>query len=209
MKSIVLAALCLLIPPFVPGSVGLRAGEDFRTTDAALIAYERRDFKTAMGLFLPSARRGDARAQTWVGVKYLSGDGVKRNHAAALDWLRRAAGQNFGEAYYRLGLIYDYGDGLPVDKVRAAEHYAAAAERGHVDAQLTLSERHFFGVGVKYDLVRAYVWADIATRLARSGHQLYTAEGNRETLAEMMPPGRIAEARRLAGQWWAAHGGFR
>ncbi len=200
MKSIVLAALCLLILSSVA-----RAEEKFRAPDAALTAYERRDFKTAMRLWLPSARGGDARAQTWIGMMYLLGDGVKRDHETALLWLRWAAGQNYGEAHYRLGVMHDYGDGLPVDRVRAAGHYAAAADRGHVDAQLALSDRHSYGIAVKYDLIRAYVWAEIATRLARPGHQLYTAEGNRDSLAEMLPKGKIAEARRLVREWWAAH----
>ncbi len=194
-------AILLTLAPGRTTPLAQSAAAEFRNPDLALAAYERRDFRNALGYWLPRAEGGDARAQTWIGVMYLDGQGVRQDAAEAMRWLARAAAQDYGEASYRLGVIHHFGHGVTPDTARAVRNYRAAAERGHVMAQITLSEMYVLGVGVGYDLVRAHMWGDIAAGLARGEEERFFAEGNRETAAEMMTQDQITLARNLARAW--------
>ncbi len=174
---------------------------DFRRADTGLEAYQRLDFAAALGEWLPLARRGDARAQTWIGVMYGEGMGVAKDHTEAIRWLGRAASQSYAEAEFRLGVIHEFGHGVNEDKARARAYYERAANHAHFEAQLRLSELYEFGIGTAIDLVRARMWAEIAERIAGSHSERVRAGGNRDTLAEIMTPEQSAEARRLAQTW--------
>ena len=174
----------------------------FRRTDAGLEAYHRLDFTAAHGHWMRAARRGDARAETWIGIMHAEGKGVARDPAAAIRWFTRAAQKGYAEAEFRLGVIYEFGHGVPEDKSRARHWYRLAADHAHVEAQIRLSTFHEFGIGTAVNHVRAYVWADIAHRIAPNHAQRVRAGGQRDTMAEMMTPGQIAEARRSAKAWF-------
>ena len=198
-------ALAIVLPPVAPAVSGGEAERDFRRLDKGLAAFERRDYAAAIGEWRPLALNGDARAQTWIGILHLQGRGVPRDHAKAADWFARAAAQGYGEAAYRLGVMYAFGHGFAEDRARAARHFEAAANLGHVKAQLEMSQRHYLGVGLPFDTVRAYMWASVAEKFAVGGHDLYSAEGSRETMAELMTPAQLAEAQELARAWLARH----
>ncbi len=174
---------------------------DFRRADAGLEAYQRLDFAAALGAWLPLARRGDARAQTWIGIMHGEGRGVAKDAAEAIRWLGRAASRNYAEAEFRLGVIHEFGHGIDEDKARAHAFYERAANHAHVEAQLRLSELYEFGIGTAVDLVRAYMWSDIAKRTASTHAERVVAGGNLDTLAELMTPGQISEARWRAQSW--------
>ena len=65
------------------------------------------------------AEQGDARAQTYLGVMYLRGQGVPQNFDAAAFWLHLASETGLPEAQYFLGLMYDKGQGVAQDFVLA------------------------------------------------------------------------------------------
>mgnify|MGYP000494249287 CR=1 FL=1 len=52
------------------------------------------------------ARAGDAMAQNIMGLAYKCGMGVKQNHAASIQWFRRAAEQGEADAQFNLGRLY-------------------------------------------------------------------------------------------------------
>jgi peptidoglycan hydrolase-like protein with peptidoglycan-binding domain len=56
-----------------------------------LMAYQSRDFVTAMHELAPLAEQGDARAQTIVGLMYRDGQAVPQDYVRAHQWLNLAA----------------------------------------------------------------------------------------------------------------------
>jgi len=55
------------------------------------VAFDRSNYATALKIWLPLAKEGDASAQTYVGEIFEKGLGVPPDHAAAAEWYRRAA----------------------------------------------------------------------------------------------------------------------
>ncbi|MEL7030010.1 MAG: hypothetical protein AAGL49_12575, partial [Pseudomonadota bacterium] len=89
--------------------------------------------------------KGDAASQNALGIMYALGLGVRQNTDLALDWLRRSADQNYGEAYYNLALIYGSREiassyrlcDVPEDQARAAEYWRQAGRLNVAEAQAT------------------------------------------------------------------------
>ena len=92
-----LALLCLglAVAAPAPARADLRKG---------VAAYRAGDYKTAFTEFRESAEAGDARAQFNLGVLYLTGRGVERDAAKALEWHLKAAAQGLPEAEHGLGV---------------------------------------------------------------------------------------------------------
>jgi len=117
-------------------------------------AYERGDFAAAHREFLPAAQAGDARAQRSLGLLYLRGQGVERDDVAAMQWLRKAAGQGDGDARLLLGELHMQHDSpalrdlvkshvwlsLALSKLRGPKRAAALELRGRVAARMTAEQ---------------------------------------------------------------------
>src|SRR3989304_7500856 len=56
------------------------------------VAFDRSNYATALKIWLPLAKEGDASAQTYVGEIFEKGRGVPPDHAAAAEWYRRGGG---------------------------------------------------------------------------------------------------------------------
>lgn len=82
-------------------------------------AYAHENYPRSARLLFARAERGDPRAQTYIGVMYLRGQGLPQNYQAAAEWLHRAARGGAPAAQYFLGLLYDKGLGVPQDFVLA------------------------------------------------------------------------------------------
>jgi uncharacterized protein len=82
-------------------------------------AYARQNYVLSAEILMPLAERGDPRAQAYIGVMYLRGQGVPQNFLVAAYWLHAAAAIGLPEAQYFLGLMYDKGQGVPQDFVLA------------------------------------------------------------------------------------------
>src|SRR5271165_3664652 len=61
------------------------------------------------------AYAGDVSSQVRLGVMYLTGDGVARDDAEAVKWLRKAADQDSPLAERYLAEMYFKGRGVPAD----------------------------------------------------------------------------------------------
>src|SRR5262249_30768340 len=59
--------------------------------------------------FLKAAERGNVRAQHRVGLAVETGRGVAKDVHQALLWYHKAADNDSGESWNRIGRIYDYG----------------------------------------------------------------------------------------------------
>jgi uncharacterized protein len=60
--------------------------------------YRRGDYSAAYQEFLSSAQQGDGWAAHALGFLYLTGRGVTRDNAQAIEWYRKAAELGVGEA---------------------------------------------------------------------------------------------------------------
>ena len=91
------------------------------------VAYDRADYATALKVWLPQAKEGDAEAQTYVGEIYEKGFGVQPDYALAAEWYRKAAEQNYARAQINLGFLYEKGLGVPQDLSEAMNWYRRAS----------------------------------------------------------------------------------
>lgn len=92
-------------------------------------AYNRGDYATSLLLLLPLAHKGNALAQTNLGVMYRAGQGVPQDYAEAMKWYRKAADQGHDGAENNLGTMYYIGKGVPKDYVQVIKWLDLAASR--------------------------------------------------------------------------------
>ena len=85
-----------------------------------------------------AAEQGDADAQTRLGLRYSSGQGVPQDPAEAARWYRRAADQDHPHAQIMLAASYAAGYGVPLDQTEAAHWFHLAAARGNAVGQYQL-----------------------------------------------------------------------
>lgn len=153
-------------------------------------AYSAGDYAKAEKLYMPLAKRGDAKAQLSLGVIYYLGQGVPQNYQEAAKWLRLAAKQKHAPAQNLLGSIYDLGLGVPQDYKEAANWYRLAAEQGDADGQYNLGIMYARELGVPQDNLRAHMWMSLSGK--------YPDE--LAFVARQMSGDQIARARELARQ---------
>lgn len=129
------------------------------------VAYDKKDFATALRLWRPLAEKGNAVAQYGLGNMYHYGQGVRHDFTTAVMWYRKAAEQGHADARYNLGKLFDRGDiiieGEPfptANRREAVVWYRKAAEQGHADAQYSLGSMYSFGFGVTKDYGVAAAW---------------------------------------------------
>jgi TPR repeat protein len=113
-----LAAVCwIFLVPMMSMHLASAARAD--TFAAGSRAYAARNYVQAARIFLPLAEQRDERAQTYLGVMYLRGEGVPQNFPVAAYWLQLASSAGVPAAQYFFGLMYDKGQGVPRDFVLA------------------------------------------------------------------------------------------
>ena len=105
-----------------------------QTFDAAVEAYKRGDYATALAGLQNYAEQGNAAAQFNLGLMYASGEGVPKDDAEAVRWYRLAAEQGTAAAQRNLGLMYANGEGVPEDDVTAYAWLNIAAAQGQSSA---------------------------------------------------------------------------
>jgi hypothetical protein len=82
-----------------------------------------------------AAVKGDATAQSWLGVYYVA----QKNYVTANAWLLKAAEQGNAGAENNLGFAYYYGQGVPQNYAHALYWYQKAAAQGDTVAQNNLN----------------------------------------------------------------------
>ena len=121
-------------------------------------AYEGGDYATALRELRPLAEKGNAEAQTYLGLMYRYGEGVPQNYVEAVKWYRKAAAQGHARAQNTLGNRYRLGQGVPQDYNEAAKWYRKAAEQGYAGAQYSLGISYDKGEGVPQNHAEALRW---------------------------------------------------
>jgi TPR repeat protein len=101
--------------------------------ELCLKAYGNKEFANAYNL---CKEVGEPNAQYIIGEMYYNGLGVKKDHAEAAIWIRKAAEQGLSEAQFVIGHMYYYGLGVKEDPEEALIWCRKAAENGHIRAKL-------------------------------------------------------------------------
>ncbi|MDO6460437.1 caspase family protein [Granulosicoccaceae sp. 1_MG-2023] len=91
------------------------------------VAFDRSNYATALKIWLPQAKEGDAAAQTYVGEIYEKGLGIQADYQIAAEWYRRAAEQGYSRAQINLGFLYESGLGVERDLTTAMNWYRQAS----------------------------------------------------------------------------------
>ncbi len=91
------------------------------------VAYDRANYATALRIWLPKAKEGDADAQAYVGEIYEKGLGLEPDYAIAINWYLKAAQQGNTRAQLNLGYMHETGLGVRADKTQAMNWYRKAS----------------------------------------------------------------------------------
>ncbi len=98
-------------------------------------AFEAGDYATAYKLFRPLAEAGDLEAQSYLGVHYYLGLGVRRDWQQALQWYDKAAKRGEPRAQLNYGLMFQNGYGTDSDIGAAFMWYYASYRQGNATAK--------------------------------------------------------------------------
>ncbi|MGY3449067.1 DUF3857 domain-containing protein [Bradyrhizobium sp. USDA 4353] len=151
--------------------------------DAALEAYNRKDYQLALSRFWPLAKAGHPKARAYIGFMHEYAYGVARDYSEAARWYRMSAEQGDTYSQAKLAGLYANGLGVARDDTIAAEWYARAARLGDRQAQLHLATFYRDGRGVGRDLKQAETWFALAAEQGSGWAQmsiglLYTKGGD-------------------------------
>ena len=89
------------------------------------------DFESLKAL----AEKGDAKAQTNLGLMYETGEGVEKDDKEAVKWYRKAAEQGDDAAQFNIGQMYRNGKGVADDVVTAYAWENIAAANGNEEGK--------------------------------------------------------------------------
>jgi hypothetical protein len=112
-------------------------GADCEIRGGEYVAYDRASYASSLKVWLPQAKEGDPKAQTYVGEMFEQGLGTTPDHEAAVAWYRKAAEQGYDRAQMNLGSMYERGLGVPQDEVEALNWYRRATGLGEDDLVLS------------------------------------------------------------------------
>ena len=191
------ATICLTIAILLgSGGIGhsdiLKAGkaaeESFK---AGAVAYEKRDYATALREWKQLADQGYAEAQNNLGWMYDNGEGVPQDYKTAAEWYKRAGEQGNAHAQSNLGIMYYNGKGVPQDYRTAAEWFERAVEQGNVHAQFNLGIMYYNGKGVPQNY-----------KIADNGTDVLPNKDARYNLAQMYVGEGVPQNYKIAEEWY-------
>ncbi len=100
------------------------------------VAYDGSNFSEVAKVWMPLARDGDAKAQTYLGELYEKGLGGNADYQSAAMWYQKAVDQGYTPAMLNLGSLYEQGLGVAKNTTKAINLYRQAS--GVKDAKLEL-----------------------------------------------------------------------
>lgn len=90
-------------------------------------SYDRANYATALKVWLPQAKEGNAEAANYVGQIYEKGLGLEPDYQAAAHWYQVAAEAGDSSAQINLGHLYEQGLGVSRDPLKAMQWYRRAS----------------------------------------------------------------------------------
>ena len=165
--AIILATLLSLLIPMKSWGADLNTGVD---------AYMSGDYATALNELKPLAKKGNAAAQTNLGIMYKEGKGVPQSNKTSVKWFTAAAEQGHAKAQYNLGYMYEFGQGITQDLKAARLWYGRAALQNYPRALYAYAVMLETGKGgAPKDEITAYIFYEFAAILGHPIAQFNTA----------------------------------
>jgi TPR repeat protein len=176
------------------------------TTNAESLAGLAGDYRDRVDLerTQTAAAAGDANAMYRLAERSWRGDGVNRDRSKAVELYRKAADLGSDDAMLQMGFLHENGGELPANHEQAVAWFRRAVDSGNESAMFHLGVRYWSGRGVHQDLVEAYKWLDLASAHAVGANATQNTSA-RESLARVLSPTQIGEARQRAREWQAAY----
>lgn len=97
--------------------------------DQAVAMYQQKDYAQALPLFAQASEMGHLKANRYIGLSYLNGEGVKKDVNKAFEQFSLAAERGDVTSKYWLGYCYENGLGTPKEMTKAVYWYQQAAQR--------------------------------------------------------------------------------
>jgi FOG: TPR repeat, SEL1 subfamily len=110
------------------------------------------------------AESGSLPAEIELGARYMTGEGVPRDLAAAAHWYEKAAQRGEPNAQNQIGYFYQSGIGVPQDLTRAMHWYQLSAASGNASGMVNMGVLYLLGIGVNKDVGHAANIFENATR---------------------------------------------
>lgn len=111
---------------------------------------------------LTESEQGLVNAQYEIALKYLKGNGTKKDEAKAVYWFEQSAEQGNTEGQFSSARLYSKGKGVNQSYSRAAYWYEKAAQQGHIEAQFRLANIYLEGIGTEQSNSKAFEWTSCA-----------------------------------------------
>ena len=169
--------------------------------DSGVAAYDSGNYPRAYSELRGLADTGNPVAAYVLGRMYIAGQGVPRDSAEGMKWLRLAAEHGEPNAEIQLAARYEAGVGVPQSDEEAFLWYRKAAGRGSAVAQLHVGVMYAGGRGVAQDRVKAHVWLNLATASLPPGEIRNSAAWLRDSITVQLTPAQVVEAHRQARDW--------
>jgi len=99
--------------------------------------------QTAIDDLRTRAERGDAEAQNSLGLRYVLGDGIQQDKAAAHHWFELSAKQGYAKGQYNFAVMLGSGLGGEKDHKKSVKWYRKAAGQGLNAADYNLTDDGF------------------------------------------------------------------
>ena len=113
--------------------------------------YYHGEYQQAIEQWRLSASHEFSRSEYSLGLAYMHGEGVEKDHVVGCEWLLKAAEQSLPQAQARIADAYLNGEGVEKNATQAVSWYKRASESGNVPAHLALARCYEAGVGVTID----------------------------------------------------------
>lgn len=124
------------------------------------------DLGKAAMYYRKAAENGNKYSQSSLAAMLRYGRGVEKNLVEAAMWYQKAVDQNSADAKNELGDMYETGEGVVQDYGRAIDLYKQAAIEGNEMGFVSLAALYDIGRGVPKNPVLAYVYYQLAVKIA-------------------------------------------
>jgi uncharacterized protein len=177
--------------------------------DSAMVARQHGDLGAAFEGFKQEADSGAADAQDVVGEMLMKGQGVPKDQAAGVGWLRRAAEGGSVPGMLAYGSAALGGLGMERDVAVGVQWMTRAAKAGNLAAMLALGDGYEQGSAVPRDVAAAQDWFQKAAQSGDADGMLRLADlllspsagddrAGMEWLTKAAEAGQVAAQTRLA-----------
>ena len=116
--------------------------------DQALAAYQKQEYAAAWPLFRQAAAQGFFKADRYIGLMYLNGNGTDKNPQQAFAAFVRASEKDITGQYW-LGYCHEHGIGTEQNMAQAVYWYQKSAQRGDHVSQPAIDALRRLGIPVQ------------------------------------------------------------